>query len=116
MHWWTRRCGSWGRCLLAEGLAKKEASLKQEQWENWVLEACSGGSDKAFRFINRLASGGLEQVAAETVGVSHAAPLPGVVADRELSSDLRVIARAHSEGWAKVWMDSRHGGEVEAPV
>jgi hypothetical protein len=101
--------------LLSEGLVKVEAGARQASWECWVMEACSGGAARAFRFVNRLATGDLEQAkTAASTGSAAGGPADGNGGD--LSSDLRVIARAHSENWGRIWKDERYGDRVEAPV
>ncbi len=51
------------------------------------------GGGAEFRFVNRLTVASLEQANPGPAGQTH------------LSSDLRVIVRVHSEGWARVWND-----------
>ncbi len=73
---------------MQEAHRKLENEQRQKDQESWVVEACSGGAAKTLWFVNRLAGASL--------------------AGEGLSSDLRLIVRAHSEGWVKVWSGEGH--------
>ena len=98
--------------VVSKELTKQEVAMRNTRWENWAIAACSGGASTAFRFVNRLAVGEVEQAELPT-GQAHVSGGDGPP-EEGLSTDLRVIAASHTGTWSRIWKDARHGdGEPE---